>query len=102
MDGLEATRNIRLGETNGKYIGRRVPIVAVSANARQVYAERAEDAGMDGFLRKPYSKVISYRLFYVKDQADPLLSLGSIIRNCTDIHREGIERMHLLPQTHQE
>lgn len=48
MDGLTATQNIRAAEANGKYIGKKVTIVAVSANARQVYADLSAQAGMDG------------------------------------------------------
>lgn len=56
MDGLTATKKIREAEANGVYSGSSVPIVAVSANARQVYADLSTEAGMNGFLRKPYSK----------------------------------------------
>lgn len=56
MDGLTATKHIREAETGGIYAGSPVPIVAVSANARQVYADLSTEAGMNGFLRKPYSK----------------------------------------------
>lgn len=56
MDGLTATKNIREAEAAGTYTGNAVPIVAVSANARQVYADLSIEAGMNGFLRKPYSK----------------------------------------------
>lgn len=56
MDGLTATRKIREAEASGVYDGAAVPIVAVSANARQVYADLSTEAGMNGFLRKPYSK----------------------------------------------
>lgn len=56
MDGLTATRKIREAEAAGVYSGTPVPIVAVSANARQVYADLSTEAGMNGFLRKPYSK----------------------------------------------
>lgn len=33
-----------------------MPIVAVSGNARSEWTERAQNAGMDGFLRKPYNR----------------------------------------------
>lgn len=53
---MTAAKKIRESEANGSYAGKQVPIVAVSANARQVYADLSTEAGMNGFLRKPYSK----------------------------------------------
>jgi signal transduction histidine kinase/CheY-like chemotaxis protein/HPt (histidine-containing phosphotransfer) domain-containing protein len=51
MDGIEATRRIRADEEND---GRkRIPIVAMTANAMQGDRERCLEAGMDGYLAKP-------------------------------------------------
>jgi CheY-like chemotaxis protein len=55
LDGLGATRRIRELEQEGVLAFSR-PIVAVSGNARSEWTDRARDAGMDGFLRKPYNK----------------------------------------------
>jgi CheY-like chemotaxis protein len=52
MDGLEATRRIRAREAESG--GRRVPIVAVTANAMQGDRERCFEAGADDYLAKPY------------------------------------------------
>jgi CheY-like chemotaxis protein len=52
MDGLEATRRIRAG-TNGS--GSRLQIVAITANASSGDEARCLEAGMDGFLTKPFT-----------------------------------------------
>jgi CheY-like chemotaxis protein len=52
LDGLGATRKIRQLEADG-VLTPAVPIVAVSGNAR---SDRAREAGMNGFVRKPYGK----------------------------------------------
>ncbi len=52
MDGLEATEKIRAYEkANGQP---RVPIVAMTANAMEVDRQRCLEAGMDGFISKPF------------------------------------------------
>ena len=50
MDGLEATRMLKTSETT-----RRVPVVALTAQARKEDAEKAAQAGCDGFIAKPVS-----------------------------------------------
>ena len=49
MDGLAATRAIRRAET----LGRRVPILALTASAMTDELDRCLAAGMDGLLTKP-------------------------------------------------
>jgi CheY-like chemotaxis protein len=53
MDGFEATRRIR-GLADAGRAG--VPIVAVTANALQGDAERCREAGMDGYVGKPFDR----------------------------------------------
>lgn len=54
QDGLTCTRNIRELERAGKIVGGRVPIIAVSANARMEQILEAKEAGCDDVLVKPY------------------------------------------------
>src|SRR5256884_3356421 len=53
MDGFEATREIRGRERSS--IGKRVPIVALTANAMAQDREECLNAGMDDHLSKPFS-----------------------------------------------
>jgi signal transduction histidine kinase/CheY-like chemotaxis protein/HPt (histidine-containing phosphotransfer) domain-containing protein len=52
MDGFQATAEIR-ALTGSR--GARLPIVALTANTMQGDEQRCRDAGMDGFLAKPYT-----------------------------------------------
>lgn len=58
MDGLEATRQIRIRESIEQIT--KAPIVALTANAVEGDMERCIDAGMDGYLSKPFSKTQLY------------------------------------------
>lgn len=51
MNGLEATRRIRSGQTPG--VPRDIPIIAMTAHALQGDRERFLQAGMNGYLAKP-------------------------------------------------
>jgi CheY-like chemotaxis protein len=52
MDGIEATRRIR--ELERQSARSPVPIVALTANGPQVFADRCAPAGMDDHLLKPF------------------------------------------------
>ena len=52
VDGFEGTRRIRESEPDG----RRIPVVALTANATPEHAAVCRDAGMDDVLTKPYGQ----------------------------------------------
>ncbi len=57
MDGLEATRRIR---ASGKSDAKKIPIVAMTANAYEKDKRRSMEAGMDAHLTKPVDTGILY------------------------------------------
>lgn len=53
MDGLSCTQRIRQYEETGQ-LHRRVPIIAVTANARNQQITKALEAGVDEVVTKPF------------------------------------------------
>jgi DNA-binding response OmpR family regulator len=53
MDGLTCSREIRRLQQTGEIISH-IPILAVSANARNEQVMEARDAGMDDAISKPF------------------------------------------------
>jgi signal transduction histidine kinase len=65
MDGFEATRQYRLNEqAMGSQGRRRLPIIALTANALAGDRERCLDAGMSDYLTKPIDPVTLIDLIY--------------------------------------
>lgn len=52
MDGIEATQHIRAGEVPG--LDRSIPIIALTAYAREKDRVRFLEKGMDDFVSKPF------------------------------------------------
>jgi len=56
MNGLDATQQIRSQDKN-----KTVPIIGLSANARQEHIDEAINSGMNDYIIKPYNKEILLR-----------------------------------------
>ncbi len=55
MDGLEATAMLRLREQQQNQ-KRRIPVIAITANAFEGERQRCLEAGMDDYISKPFNQ----------------------------------------------
>jgi len=74
MDGFEATKLIRLMEND---TNRRIPIIAMTANAMKGDREQCLEAGMDGYVSKP----IDSQELFAAVEAVPARALTKRIRS---------------------
>ena len=79
MDGLRATMEIRAGE---EHTGGHVPIIAMTAHTMAGDRERCLDAGMDGYVGKPFDleELFTVLESHLERSAVRLSSLGSTKR----------------------
>ncbi len=73
MDGYQATKEIRGGESQGTHI----PIIALTANAMQGDRDRCLEAGMDDFVSKPVKieelKMVLDRWIVLSGECEPVV-----------------------------
>ena len=75
MDGYEATRLIRAGESQ---TGEHVPIIAMTAHAMTGDRDRCLQAGMDGYVAKPvYARNLQAAIGEVMERVKPPLPAES-------------------------
>lgn len=70
LNGLQATRILREAEAKGE-LRKHIPVIAVSANAREEQKKRMFDAGADGYLTKPFQ--LPELVAKLREQTEPKL-----------------------------
>lgn len=85
LNGLEATERIRA--SGGKNAG--TPIIAVTANAEKAEIKRCFDAGMNGFVSKPFN--IDYLSHTIQHCLDEVEQREVVMQEPTDSQNEGPE-----------
>jgi two-component system sensor histidine kinase/response regulator len=78
VNGLDAATSIRQIEATGG-CGRRIPIIALTANALKEHEQKCLDAGMDGYLVKPVHRhqLIETARQWIGQQDNPARCSGS-------------------------
>lgn len=86
MDGLEATRQIRIQEKNNES-NTRIPIIALTANTIEGDRERCLASGMDDYLSKPFSleELREIMLPWLKHACESLPGNQPISSNTTEV-----------------
>jgi CheY-like chemotaxis protein len=69
MDGLTATAAIRQHESR---LGRRTPIIALTAHTTDGFQDRCASAGMDGMLSKPLNPDDLFNLLAKYAASEPI------------------------------
>ncbi|MEW5786993.1 MAG: EAL domain-containing protein [Pseudomonadota bacterium] len=95
MDGYETTAHLRERETRAG-VGQRLPIVAMTANTRQVDVEKCLAAGMDDHLGKPLtldSLAERLRRWTGRDLPVPLPETGAAGEPAEAVDREALAKL---------
>ena len=87
MDGYELVRRVREAEAGG----RRIPIVALTANAVRGEAKRCRDAGMDDYMTKPV-QLANLRTVLGK-------WIPAVVADESALHAEALStQLHVVPE----
>ena len=94
MDGIEATQRIRnLEESAVKATSDRVPIVAITADAVQPELDRCFEAGMNGYLTKPFTPSKLLRHVHEALGGKPISASPSVDPETED---DKVDLLHIL------
>ena len=93
MDGLEATRKIREMELNGQ-LSPEIAIIALTANAMDGDRESCLQAGMNGYLSKPFSAIQLYETLAPRLDVPRQAGLSEIA------NEGGLESIHSQIEAH--
>ena len=94
IDGLEATRQIR--QSTSEQV-RRIPILALTASVIKSEINRALDAGMDGFIPKPFKSFELLNAIHhcLKDIKMDYTEVLDMIHGTVSVKNETVDLNHL-------